>query len=131
MLTPALISRPGTEAAHQQALFAWAALNSNLYPVLASKAFFAIKNEEKTGSVVIGAKSKAMGVKAGVADIFLAHPVGRYHGLFLEMKKPNGIQSSEQKQFAKDVFKTGYKYVIAYGWEDAKNLLVSYLNGCE
>lgn len=124
-MTPEQIALPGTERAHQMALFAWAALNVGIYPQL--KYMFAIKNAEK-GGAIRGSMAKAEGVKAGVYDIFL--PVARHcvHGLFIEMKKPGGKPSKEQLLFGKEMFNEGYGVVVCSTWDEAKNVLIQYLS---
>lgn len=125
-MNPEQLAKKGSEYAHQVALFAWCALNKEKYPEL--DLIFAIKNEEKSGSLIVGARQKAAGCKKGVADIFL--PVARknVHGLFIEMKKLDGKPSKEQIEFGKKVIERGYGFSVCYGWEDAKNLLEWYLS---
>lgn len=122
-MTPGQLAK-GTEAGEQMALFAWAALEQRRYPIL--RWMFAVKNEERSGSVVAGAKAKAMGVKAGVADIFLPFPCGQYAGLFIEMKTKVGKQSDMQKQFQAELH-PAYKYVLCRSWIEAKNEIEKYL----
>lgn len=116
----------GTEAGEQIALFCWAALMQGRYPCL--KWMFAVKNEERSGSVIAGAKAKAMGVKAGVADIFLPFPCGHHAGLFIEMKKKGGKQSPKQVEFQKELH-PAYKYVLCYSWKEAVDEIEKYLQG--
>lgn len=125
-MTPETLAAKGTEAGEQMALFCWAALMQGRYPML--KWMFAVKNEERSGSVIAGAKAKAMGVKAGVADIFLPFPCGHNAGLFIEMKKKGGKQSPKQIEFQKELH-TAYKYVLCYGWKEAVNEIEKYLQG--
>ena len=63
-MTPEQYIKTGSEHEHQTALFMWIALNKQSYPK-AMKAF-AIKNEEKSGSAVVGGRFKASGVRSGV-----------------------------------------------------------------
>lgn len=71
---------------------------------------------------------KAEGVKAGVADLFLAIPSGNWHGLFIEMKKQRGnSQTEKQKKFQEAVESQGYRYLLARGWIAAKDGIQSYL----
>ena len=58
---------------------------------------------------------KRMGVRAGVADLFLVEPTLEYHGLFLEMKKPGSKDdlSDDQKIFRDEVLRRGFHYAVA------------------
>ena len=86
-MTPEDYCKSGTEFAHQVSLFMWAAFNSTRYPEL--KWFHAIKNEEKSGSKVMGARAKQSGIKRGVSDTLLPVKRGKFSGLYIEMKAPD------------------------------------------
>lgn len=120
-MTPWELAKPGTEHAHQRALFAWAsqaAMNGFAFaweedaydvrtrqhvaqrvwvnPVEKLTRLFAIHNQGH-GDAVRGARAKAEGVKAGVPDIML--PVQMYlnglgitGGLFIELKRPKQVK---------------------------------------
>lgn len=68
------------------------------YPQLAS-VLFAVPNGGRRDAVT-GAKLKAEGALAGVADIFLDVDRGEYHGLRIEMKTKTGRLSDSQKAFS-------------------------------
>ena len=57
---------------------------------------------------------KAMGVKPGVADLYVMN----YH-LFIEMKTEKGKLSSVQTEFKNDCERTHHSYFTAYGFKDA------------
>lgn len=72
---------------------------------------------------------KRQGVKAGVADLFLAFPSRGYAGLFIEMKRADGgIQSEAQKDFQDAVEKRNYRYELCHGFEEARLKILEYLN---
>lgn len=74
------------------------------------------------------AKLQKEGVKAGVADLFLAIPASGYHGLFLEMKRrKGGRQSEEQRLFEADVTEKGYRYILAKGANEAISAIRNYM----
>ena len=126
-ISPEQLVKSGTEHAHQVALMQMIALHQQQYPDACK--IFAIPNGGVRDAIT-GAKLKAEGVKPGVADLML--PVARrsYHGLFLEMKKlKGGTQSSDQKEFQKQVTADNYLYVVAHGWQQAWETLLSYLGG--
>ena len=133
-MKPEDIAKSGTELAEQTALFAWAAWNSTKYPFL-EKLMFAIKNEEKSGSRIVGARFKASGVKSGTHDVFVSIPrregsyyeARTYHGLYIEMKTKIGSPSKEQIAFGEAVEAVGYAWEVCYGWEHAVRVLEAYL----
>lgn len=112
------------EDAEQMALFQWAALQSGLYPEL--RLMFHIPNGGKRDARE-AARFKQMGVKAGVPDIFLPVPRGKYHGLWIELKAPRGKTSTAQEQFLAELDKQGYKTAVCFGWEIAAEVLKEYL----
>lgn len=70
---------------------------------------------------------KAAGVKAGVPDLFLPAPRGKYHGLWIEMKvganKPTPIQS----YWLESLSQLGYKTAVCYGAHEAIAAIAAYL----
>jgi len=105
---------------------------------------FAIPNGGSRGDTEIsrkieGGKLKAEGVRAGVADIFLPVPAGQYHGLFIEMKKPEhkpkpgkeaeskGGLSEDQIRFKNYVKRNGYGFVACYSWQEAVAVVTDYI----
>ncbi len=127
-----------SEHSQQVALFAWAALNVGKYPALAY--MFAIPNGGLR-DVRTATSLKAEGVKSGVCDIFLPmwgytlKQDNRYFGCFIEMKiekyrnRKNGGCSDEQIDFIDWIVGNGYYCTVAYNWEEAKDILVNYLEG--
>lgn len=112
------------ESKLQQACVKWFRLQ---YPMYA-RLLFAIPNggarNEITGSLL-----KAEGVVAGVPDLFLA--VGRdvlaEHGLFIEMKAPNGKVTPRQAEMHKLLTAQGYEVVVCYSFDDFKQAIEDYL----
>lgn len=116
-----------TESQHQITLFRWAAQPSirEQYPDL--KYLFHIPNETKAGPQQV-AIDKAMGVKKGVPDLFLPVPRGAFAGLWVEMKTEKGRTSDMQKWWLKSMIDNGYHAAVCHGWEEAKEVLLWYLN---
>ena len=82
--------------------------------------------------IAVARKLKAEGVRAGVSDYLLAVPRGVYHGLFLELKAggpgiPKGRVSKEQMAFGDTVRAQWYSFGVAYGTDEAINLVDMYL----
>lgn len=73
------------------------------------------------------ANLKRQGVKAGVSDIFLPVPNGKYHGMFIEMKiKPNR-PTLKQKMFISQMLHNGYSCKICYSSEEAVKEIDKYM----
>lgn len=161
-MTPDKLAKSGTEHGHQTALFAYVAVayrhgfdiadawcrsgpgafknspranDPQGVEVPALEWFHAIHNQGH-GDKVRGANAKAEGVRKGVADTFLPYPVGGWHGLYIEMKKPTerpkregskGGVSDEQAQFGEYAKNVGYGFMVCYGWEHAVSTLRSYI----
>lgn len=113
---------------HQKALFQWAALK----PELAS--LFAVPNGGKRHPRE-AARLKAQGVKSGVPDIFLPLPSGRFHGLFIELKRPivkgeaRPVVSKEQGAWLAMLAEQGYRAEVCHGWFEAQAVILDYLRG--
>lgn len=89
---------------------------------------FAVPNGGRRDAVT-GAKMKAEGVVAGVADLILLHPSksGKYHSLCIEMKTPQGRQSDTQKEWQRKAEGSGNKYVVCRSFEQFQQIIRSYL----
>lgn len=112
-----------TEHHHQVLTVAWFRAQ---YPKLASL-LFAIPNGGQRNPAT-AAILKAEGLVAGIPDLFLAIPSGAFHGLFIEMKTPNGVLSQAQKRIHPLLVEHGYRVGMARGYEAAKLLLMEYMN---
>ena len=78
--------------------------------------------------IAVAMKLKLEGVRPGVPDLFLPLAVGKYHGLFVEMKRQKGGSvSGEQKEWHKLLIANGYEVIIGYGAESAKEQTLLYL----
>jgi hypothetical protein len=79
--------------------------------------FFAIPNGGLR-NIKVAAKLKQEGVKAGVADLFVALSNGKYHGLFIEVKVGKNKQQPNQKVFEQKVLENGYQYKLVRSIDD-------------
>ena len=113
-----------TEDQEQIAVFEWANLLSGRYPEL--DLMYHIPNGGKR-SKSEAARFKAMGVKPGVSDICLPVARGKYHGLYIELKALDGKPSQKQKDFIEKIKLGGYFGIIAYGAEEAIDIIKKYL----
>lgn len=93
---------------------------------------FAIPNEGQR-TPANGARMKAQGRRAGVADMFLAverkFPTLQVAvpGLFIEFKFGKGKQNENQIAFQQAVESKGYKYEVVSDFDSFKNLIELYL----
>lgn len=110
----------------QADLFAWADMAQAEHPELAM--LFAIPNGGQRHPAV-AAQLKAEGVKAGVPDIFLACARGRWHGLFVELKRSDRSNhaTSAQRAWIEMLRRYGFSAVVAYGCAEAQQAIMSYL----
>jgi len=116
--------RVDREHAEQKALVTWAKYESGRVPELAL--LFAIPNGGHRNKATAG-KLKAEGVKAGVPDLCLPVPCGKYHGLFIELKAKGGRPTELQVEWARALTAQGYCFCFCVGWEKAKCAIESYL----
>ena len=135
LITPEQLAKSGSEDGNQAAIFCWAQMNLAKYPAL--KWLHAIPNG---GSRHIATATKliATGVKSGVWDIFLPCPIQtewaeQYAGLYIEMKiekrrnQKNGGLTDEQVMFGTYAKSVGYYCKVCYNWEEARDILIEYL----
>lgn len=127
-ITPESLAECGTENGHQMAVFQWCAMNRATYPML--EMLFAIPNggwRHKRTAMIL----KATGSKRGVPDMCLPVPCWGYYGLFVELKPSvdEGSVSDDQEKWIAKLQAQGYACAVAYGWDMARDILVSYLTG--
>lgn len=119
--------RSSAEYQEQKKLFQWSQQPQvrGQYPCL--KLLFHIKNEERNATPAAVAIDRAAGVKKGVPDLCLPVPRSGYHGLYIEMKAPNGRTSPEQDWWLEELRGQGYRTAVCYCWEDGAAVLLGYL----
>ena len=110
---------------HQCALIQWAALNLKKYPELA--ALYAVPNAGKR-SLRMGARMKAEGLRAGVPDLCLPVHRNGYGALYIELKVKGGKVSELQEIWISRLRYWGNRVEVCYGWDEARDVLVDYLN---
>jgi hypothetical protein len=85
------------------------------------------------------ARLQRLGLHKGASDLLIAYPVGRYHGLFIEMKRPRDhfrdnasaerAVSDDQRIFLTSMADVGYFTAVCYGFDEAKTVTERYLRG--
>lgn len=107
-------------------LFEWAEYANVLYPEL--ELMFHVVNEGRR-SYRAGYDLKLQGMKAGVPDICLPVARGKYHALYIEMKRAKGGRVSDaQKWWIEHLNAAGNLAVVCHGFDEAKSVLLKYLN---
>lgn len=153
-MTPDQLAKSGSEDGEQMALFAWAnmaalygfdvAFDNRAYvskvfadslaagrgiSIPALDRMFAIPNGGLRHKATAG-RLKATGVKSGVPDIMLPVSVGRWLGLFVELKRKSGGRvSPEQKDWIAALTSNGYRVYVCEGWRHAAQSIQYYLEG--
>jgi hypothetical protein len=89
---------------------------------------FAIPNAGKRGAKA-GPQMKAEGMRAGVFDLFLAWPESGLHGLWIEMKTPDGKTSKAQDDFYTDMRIGGYAVCVCRNLSQFEKAISTYLQG--
>lgn len=87
---------------------------------------FAVPNGGRRDRIT-GARLKAEGVQAGVADLILLLPRGKHNALCLELKTPQGRQSAAQKQWQQQATRYGARYEIIRSFDDFRRSVQQYL----
>lgn len=96
------------------------------YPAELRQLLFAIPNGG-VRSKVEAAIMKGEGVRAGVADMFLAARNRFWAGFFIEFKFGKNKQTPAQIAFMEQVIKEGYWYEVICDFDRFKNAIEDYL----
>lgn len=112
------------EDTEQMMLIRWTELQTCKYPEL--ELLFHIPNGGKRDARE-AARFKQLGVKAGVPDLCLPVPRGMFHGLFIEMKSPDGKATKKQKEWLAKLAKQGYDTAVCYSFEEAQKKIIEYI----
>ena len=117
------------EHQEQAALFRYAAIQARNDPRWGL--LNASQNGLAASSIQQAARAKACGMRKGFPDVFLPIASGSWHGLFIEMKRKNGVPSDvspEQQQWLEALEEQDYRAVVCFGWEQAVAWIDSYLS---
>lgn len=88
-----------------------------------------IPNERKASLAVLSSLAR-QGLKKGFPDNFIAVARGKWHGLFIELKRVKkclSVRSKEQREWIKQLNAAGYKALFCFGAEEAKKAVSEYL----
>lgn len=79
-----------------------------------------ITNEAYDKSIIVGAKQKRMGKKAGTADYWIGWSGGWG---WIEVKAPKGKQSESQVAFEREALDAGGRYVVVHNGDELRAAL--------
>lgn len=108
----------------QMGVMDWAAYAQRRYPELCLLHHIPNGGKRKTTEA---ARFKAMGVKAGVPDLFLPVPRGGFAGLYIEMKYGKNKPTEKQKVWINALKAQGYRVEVCYSGYKATATLEEYL----
>ena len=103
----------------------WAALMINRWPALCM--LYHVPNEAKR-SKATAARMARMGLRAGVPDLCLDAPAGKYHGLRIELKVEPNRPTEEQRRWLRNLRVSGYFAAACYSAAAAEALISDYLS---
>lgn len=69
----------------------------------------------------------AEGLLPGVPDLFIPEARKGFHGLWIEMKTDNGVESKAQKAVRNNLERNGYLCYVARSEQTAINIIEAYL----
>jgi len=107
-----------TESLLQQQIYQWYNNTFCLKHHNPRHIIFAVPNgghREMIDAIIL----KRTGVVPGVSDLIVIRP---NEIVFVEVKRPEGIQSEKQKKFERTVTSLGFKYYLVYSLKDFKNI---------
>lgn len=119
-----MANRKRSEATEQVRVINWARAYAADFPEL--KLLFHIPNGGSRNRLE-AQNLKAQGVKAGVPDLFLPVPMGKFHGLFIEMKFGKNKTTEKQDWWLEELKAQGYETDICYGADEAMDTIAGYL----
>lgn len=112
-----------SETSEQQAVIEWARYAQGRYPAM--KNLYHVPNEGKRTKAAAGI-AKSMGLSAGVPDLILDYPAGRYHGCRIEMKYGKNKPTKDQEEWLKRLAAAGYFVAVCWSASAAIALLTEY-----
>lgn len=80
-------------------------------------------------SIQMASWARAEGLRSGVPDVFVAVPIGKHSGLFLEFKSGKNDLSDTQREWFKRLANNGFVCCLVRSFEEAKEAVSQYLIG--
>jgi len=126
------LQKYASERQHAMAFNQWVSMNYGTCDHF--RLLFHVANEvtpstiDKLAQTIDLNQKMAEGLKAGVPDYVYPRARGKYHSLYLELKKFNGILSKSQRRWQRLLYPQGMCHVVVKGWEAAVKALCAYEN---
>lgn len=118
---------PVSEAQHQSTLMQWSRQPSILAKWPELKLLHHIPNGGNRDAID-GARMKEQGVKRGVPDLHLPVARGKYHSLYIELKRADcGETSVDQDWWIEELNRQGNFCEVCHGWESARRVIEWYM----
>lgn len=89
--------------------------------------FFHVPNGGNRDAVT-GSKLNAHGLRKGMLDLVLPVPAGKHCGLIVEVKKPKGVVSKEQKIWLTFLERVGWRVEVCRSIAECIDVATTYLN---
>lgn len=101
----------------------------HLCPVIDGEAKIPVHSTPNEGrrNPVNGKRMKDMGMQAGIPDLAVMVPCGGYHGMWIEVKTPNGPIRKNQVAWLDFYMYYGYKCLVARSVDEIVSAVVDYL----
>ena len=119
--------KPVSEYEHQKSFIDYIRAAYPKYEKLTRLSLNGIPLPRSSFGMIIAMAKKAGMVKSE-SDLFIAVPANGYHGLFIEMKKPGGVLSDEQRKYLDTVASMGYAAHACYSDKEAIRVFENYIN---
>lgn len=107
----------------------WTLVQAGALGGVAKRWLFHIPNGGGRSSVIEGAALKAQGVRKGPSDYLLPVAIGKWHGLWIELKAVDGSPTEEQLEWIVGQRFAGYCGCFAYGADAACEAIRLYMQG--
>ena len=75
-----------------------------------------------------GRKLKEMGLSKGFPDISILEPMGKYHGLYIEMKRKGNKLTEDQIKWLMELRARGYATALCYSASEAIDKIEKYMS---
>ena len=98
-------------------------------PIL-NKYIVMLRNDGTVRNKIEAAENKRKGLRKGVSDYLLPYPIGRYHGLWIELKRVNKSISKptiDQLKWLSAMKSLNFEAKVAYGGYEAYKICIDYL----
>lgn len=116
--------KPPSEHEEQKALIKWFDLQ---YPALRGRLAACPNGGQR--NVIVAAKLKAEGVRAGYPDLNLLVPRKGFAGLFIEMKRQKGgALTPDQADWLDFLNEQGFMAVVCKGFDAGRETICGYLD---